>query len=94
MTRTWERIPGHPRHDEFSGIPFNPLLPTSDGRMHAPRDDNRRSVAGQPLLIRYRSAAHNTYFGQNGSIRIETLEKDVILDKPGADGKRTGDLNG
>jgi len=80
--------------DEFSGIPFNPLLPTSDGRMYSPRDDNRRAVPGQPLLIRYRSAAHNTYFGQNGSIRIETLEKDVILDKPGADGRRTEDLNG
>jgi len=78
--------------DEFSGIPFNPLLPTSNGRMYAPRDDNRRAVPGQQLLNRFRSAAHNTYFGKNGSIRIETLEKEVLLDKPGADGRRTIDL--
>ena len=61
--------------------------------MYAPRDDNRRSVPGQPSVTRYRSVAHNTYFGQNGAIRIETVEREVLLDKAGADGRKTSELD-
>jgi len=61
--------------------------------MYGPREDSRRSVPGQPSVARYRSAAHNTHIGQNGSIRIETLEREVLLDKPGSDGRKAGELD-
>jgi hypothetical protein len=80
--------------DEFSGISSNPLLWKTDGRMYPPNEDNRRGVEGHPSLRRYRSAAHNTYIGGNGSIRIEIVEGGrVLLDKPGADGRKTHDFD-
>jgi hypothetical protein len=79
--------------DEFSGIPCNPSLWMSDGRMHPPQEDNFRNVPYRPSLRRCRSKGHNTYFGQNGSPRIEALDGGILLDKPGADGRKTHDLD-
>jgi hypothetical protein len=79
--------------DEFSGIPNNPELWETDGRMYPPQEDSRRNVPGQPSLRRYRSRAHNTYIGVNGSIRIETVEGKILLEKAGHNGLKTNDLD-
>jgi hypothetical protein len=79
--------------DEFSGIPNNPLLWESDGRLYPPQEDSGRNVPDRPSVRRYRSVGHNTFIGQNGAIRIETLAGAIILDKAGADDRRAFDLD-
>jgi hypothetical protein len=79
--------------DEFSEVPYNPLLWRSDGRMYPPQESSRASVQNRPSLRRYRSVAHRTFIGQNGAIRIETLEGEILLDKPGEDGRKAHDLD-
>ena len=80
--------------DEFSGIPPRPQS-WQDGRMYPPQEDNRYRVSGCPSLCRYRSREHNTFIGLNGSVRIETCgaKPGIVLDKPGADGRKTHDLD-
>jgi hypothetical protein len=68
------------------------LCSETDERMGPPLDDNRRSVAGKPDVTRYRTKGHNVFYRSNGAIRIEELpSKAVVLDKPGADGKKAFD---
>ena len=75
--------------NKHSGVEPNPDAWKDDGRMYPPKEDNRRAVPDRPSLRRYRSAKHNTYIGSNGSIRIETLTGEVLLDKPGENGLKT-----
>ena len=68
------------------------LCPAPEDQMGPPLDDNRHSVPGHPEVTRYRNKGHNTFLRQNGAIRIEELpSKRVVLDKPGADGRRVLD---
>jgi hypothetical protein len=73
--------------DELSEIPENPSPWKSDGRMYPPQKDNARLITGYPGITRYRHVSHNTLIGPKGAIRIETLTREVLLDKPGADRK-------
>jgi hypothetical protein len=53
------------------------------------QDDNIRDVPGQPDLKRLRAQDHYIYIGTNGAIHIQQVStKNVILDKPGKDGRK------
>lgn len=79
--------------DEFSGIPYSPEQWKSDGRMYPPQEDSQRKCPKKPSLRKYRSKAHYDFIGINGSIRIETLEGKVLLDKSGSDGRSAYELD-
>jgi hypothetical protein len=78
--------------DRYSRIPDNPMALTSvsDGRLYPPRDDFERGST--PTYRRFRTKGNIVFFGVNGAIKIETLFGDILLDKPGADGRLIGDL--
>lgn len=74
--------------DEMTSIPFNPDAWQTDGRMYPPQADSIREVEGHPTVKRFRSRAHNTFFGENGAIEIQMATGgDPIFTKPGADQK-------
>lgn len=78
--------------DELSGIPNHPENWKTDGRLYPPQEDRRVKYPERPSVRKYRSIAHFSFFGANGSIRIETIEGKVVLDKPGQNGRTTHDL--
>jgi hypothetical protein len=77
--------------DELSGVPNNPDSWQSDGRLYPPQMDSRRAVPDYPDVTRYRSRAHNTFIASNGAIEIVSLSGEVVLQKPGADGRHVWD---
>ena len=79
--------------DEFSGVPFRPENWQTDGRLYPPQGDSRVKCSERPSLRKYRNKEHYTFMGVNGSIRIETWEGEVLLDKAGQDGQKTHDLD-
>jgi hypothetical protein len=72
--------------DELSGIVFDPASLGNDGRLYPPRDDYAYPVDGRPDVTRFRNKAHNTFVATNGAFRIETIGKQMVFEKPGADG--------
>jgi hypothetical protein len=79
--------------DEFSGVPYRPENWQTDKRLYPPQEDRRVKCPERPSLRKYRSVAHFSFFETNGSIRIETFEGQVVIDKPGGDGRKTHDLD-
>ncbi|HEY3856666.1 MAG TPA: hypothetical protein VGO67_19955 [Verrucomicrobiae bacterium] len=79
--------------DEFSGVPYRPENWRSDGRMYPSREDSLVKFPERPSLLKYRNKGHYNYIGPNGSIRVETLDGKILLDKPGQDGRKTHDLD-
>jgi hypothetical protein len=59
--------------------------------MYPPQPDQIRHSEFKST-IRYRSAGHNTYIGENGSLGIETIDGRILLDKPGKDGRKVSDF--
>lgn len=76
--------------DEMTNIPFNPAIWQTDGRMYPPQPDSIRHVPNNPGVKRYRSAGHNAYIGNNGSIEITAITsegEELLFSKAGSDGK-------
>ncbi len=73
--------------DELSGIPYNPKLWRTDGRLYPPQRDMERSVKGKRGLRVFRSVSHRTYITRSGAIEIRTLDGTPEFQKSGADGK-------
>src|SRR5437867_8451724 len=78
--------------DEFSGTPNRPERWRTDGRLYPPQEDSRVKYPERPSLRRYRTKGNYIFIGLNGSVRIETLEGEVLLDKPGRDMRKAHDL--
>ncbi len=73
--------------DELSGVPFDPANWQMDGRMYPPEDDFAFPVEGHDEVTLFRARKHRTFIRTNGAILIRSLTNEVILDKPGADGR-------
>jgi hypothetical protein len=56
--------------DERMGVPNIPENWREDGRMYPPQMDNMRPVPGHPRVQRFRTAGHNVFIGENGSLQI------------------------
>jgi hypothetical protein len=77
--------------DEMTSIPYDPTFPLNDGRMYPPQTDSKKIVPGRTDVTRYRSKGHSTLIGDQGAIRIiDHDSEEVVLDKPGADGRTIG----
>ena len=80
--------------DRHSGVSYNPLAWKDDGRFYAPEDDFERRSPDASVRL-FRSRGHYVLFGRNGAIKIVSARfpigtpgAEVVLDKPGADGRR------
>ena len=79
--------------DEFSGVACRPENWRTDGRMYPPQEDARVKRADRPSLRKYRNKGHYDFVGLNGSIRIESLDAETLLDKAGLDGRKAHELD-
>lgn len=79
--------------DELSGIPENPDAATSppDGRMYPPHDRYERN-SGSSRARLFKQTGHETWFGENGAIKIRRSDGVVEIDKPGANNQTVTDL--
>ena len=73
--------------NEHSGVPANPALWQSDGRMYPPQADMARPSADLPGVIIYRSRAHRTFIASNGAFAIADAHTAAVrIEKSGHDG--------
>jgi hypothetical protein len=79
--------------DELTGIPNIPENWREDGRIYPPQADRKRSVPGRPRATRLRTAGHNVFVGENGSLQIVALDGTVEFEKPGHDGRGVWELD-
>lgn len=80
--------------DEFSGVVARPSEWLSDGRLYPPQADAEVKSPDRAWLKKFRSKGRYTYIGPNGSIRIETIMGELVLNKAGADGRKAFALTG
>jgi hypothetical protein len=73
-------------------IPYDPANWASDGRMCPPQPDSARRVKDRPDVTRYRSVGHNTFVAANGALLIMDLKGNVLIEKPGSDGRSIGEV--
>ena len=80
--------------DTLTSIPYDPDRWQTDGRMYPPQPDSVRDVPDRPTIKRFRSRAHNTLIGENGSIEIQLTAPTckVIFTKSGVDGREVSQL--
>jgi hypothetical protein len=78
--------------DELTGVPNLPQNWREDGRMYPPQADHMRSVPGHPRVKRFRTAGHNIFVGENGSLQMVALGGSVEFEKPGVDGRGVWEL--
>lgn len=79
--------------DELKGGPNVPPNWREDGRMYPPQMDAMRPVPGHPRVQRFRTAGHNVFIGENGSLQIVALNGTIEVEKPGADGRGVWELD-
>jgi hypothetical protein len=83
--------------DEFSGVPYNPEEPGTDGRMYPPTERFRFPGWGHPGVRCYRQVAHATFVADNGAIQIHGRKgnelRQLLIEKPGSDGRRVSDYD-
>jgi hypothetical protein len=73
--------------DEMTSVPYDPANWQTDGRLYPPQMDNMKELPGHPEVKRFRTRKHYVLIGPNGAIAIHDLAGNVILAKPGGDGK-------
>jgi len=85
----------HDVEDEFSGVPYNPEEPGTDGRMYPPNDRFRYPKWERPGVRCYHQVAHATFVAENGALEIRARTGSdlgrIIFEKQGQDGRRVSD---
>ncbi len=76
--------------DELALMPCVPENWQSDGRLYWPLMDRAQRLSAE--VVKYRSFAHETFIGCNGSLLIRARAGDVLLSKPGQVGRTVPDL--
>jgi len=83
--------------DEFSGVPYNPEEPGTDGRMYPPNERFRYTKWERPGIFCYRQVAHATFIANNGAVAIHLRTGSelgrILFEKPGKDGKKVSDYD-
>ncbi len=83
--------------NQFSGIPYDPTEPGTDGRMYPPTASFRFAKLEVPGLRCYRQVAHVTFVADNGAIeirpRIGVDLGPILFDLAGKNGKKVSDYD-
>jgi hypothetical protein len=65
--------------DELTGIPFNPDMWKTDGRMYPPQLDREFSDPARPNVRQFQSVGHITAIGFDGSIEIRHRTTNIVF---------------
>lgn len=77
--------------DQYSGVEARPNEDLNDGRLYPPAERFRSKDSTHDVSC-FKLKGHYIFFGVNGSIRITDRQKQLVLDKPGADERSVSDL--
>ena len=83
--------------DDFSGVPYHPDEPGTDGRMYPPNARFRYKNWERTGVYCYRQVAHATFIAENGAVEIRSRVGaelgGILYEKPGRDGKKVSDYD-